>query len=109
MRHLVVAAAALVAAVAVSTAAGAPSAYVTCGKLSAAGRTYTVAASGISCRTAKGIVRTLAAQPIPHLPHPQYRGTYGGLQCVGGKAARMVHIQCIGGNGRKSVFATARA
>jgi hypothetical protein len=59
-----------------------------CPKLTVAAHRWAILVSGISCSTGATIVRTLGRRRVPAAR--AYAGTYSGLRCVGGPAARQL-------------------
>ena len=102
---------AAVAALASAAAAGAGSgaassvALAKCGTVAVRGKVWQVSAAGLACSSAKAVIRTLAAKPVPTPPHVQYPGTYLGMKCIGGAKAGTQIIECIGATGRRLVIA----
>jgi hypothetical protein len=96
---VVIVLAAGLAAVAASPAVAVPH---SCGTISVKGKTWTVTAVGLSCAAAKGVVRTLAAKPLP--PRVHYAGRYLGMGCLGGKKGGRTGIEC-GGTGARLIVA----
>lgn len=106
MRAIVVALVAA-AALAAGAADARVAAAVNCGTLQAGGRTWHLLVVGVSCKTGRGVVRTLAGKPLPPRSLPRYPGTYTGMGCVGGaKNGRRV-LECIDPNRKRMVIATA--
>jgi hypothetical protein len=93
-------------AVPAATATGASSAFVNCGKLKAAGKTWKVTAVKVKCSDAKAVVRKLAAKPLPATGH--YSGRYLGMGCLGGKTKGRVTIDCGGSGGKIVVGVTVK-
>jgi len=97
---------ALVAVVAAATAATASAAIRECGRVTAGGRSWQVAAHGVACPAAKTLVRKLAPKPRP-LTKPAYPGTFLGMHCseLGG-TGRKREIACTGPG--KEVFGVTK-
>jgi hypothetical protein len=95
----------VVAALAAALAAGAsaaPTALRTCGTVKGGGATWSVGSFGVSCSTAKPLIRKLAGKP-----HPSLRtdlGTFRGLRCVELARGATRGIQCYSANGSKGVI-----
>jgi hypothetical protein len=95
------------AALAATTAGTAPastSAYNNCGTVSAGGRAWALASTGISCRVAKVVLKTLAAK-APSSGFHRMDGTYAQMKCNsivgGGKHA----FQCASRDARRTLTA----
>jgi hypothetical protein len=62
------------------------------------GHPWAIMASGISCRTARGVVRQLAGKTVPRSAIKSvgfFPGTYAGLRCFGGPTGKKpVSVTC---------------
>jgi len=71
-------------------AAAKPTGVFNCGTANAiGGHKWAILASGLPCKTGRGIVRILAAKAVPvsgKLGVVGYPGTYAGMSCSGGPA-----------------------
>ena len=67
-----------------------PTGFYNCGQSNAiGGHKWAIQTVGFSCRTGRGIVRTLAVKAVPRagtLGVVAYPGTFAGMSCVGGPA-----------------------
>jgi hypothetical protein len=110
MRARIIVAAALTVVVGAATAAGAVGAPTTrstpknCGKLAAAGRSWSVASVALPCAQAKSIVSRLASRANGAF----FRAVVSGFSCLGGAKAGQHGLTCVSRDGKKSVYA-ARA
>lgn len=73
-----------------------------CGNITSHGKTWNVTAIGLTCAAAKGVVKTLAAKPLP--TRVRYPGRYLGMGCLGGRKNGRTGIEC-GGTGGKLIIA----
>ena len=93
----------VLAAVAAATAASpAWSAARPCGTLKSGGTTWTVVAAGVSCSSAKPLVRKLATKPHPSTA--TRLGTHLGLKCIELAGNGKREIACVSRDGRRSVY-----
>jgi hypothetical protein len=105
----VLAAAAISAGAGSAGAAAAPAAtpvLAKCGSVTAGGTTWQVGARGISCASAKSIVKKLGARPTPPLLF--YPGSYLGMRCLRGKQNGVRAIVCLGANRTRQLVAMAK-
>ena len=94
---------ALVAAAPISVARSSVAASTNCGTVKGGGATWSVvAAGGISCRTARPLVQSLAAKPHPGVA--TRLGTHLGLRCTEVARGKTREIACLSPDGRKSVL-----
>jgi len=88
----------------------APSGLFNCGLANRiAGHTWAIQASGVSCGTARGIVRDLASKTVPRSSIRKlgiYPGTHAGMRCFGGPTGQKpVSLTCATADARKSLRA----
>jgi hypothetical protein len=74
-----------------------------------AGHTWAIQASGVSCGTARDIVRDLASQTVPRSRIRKvgiFPGTHAGMRCFGGPTGQKpVSLTCATANAKKLVRA----
>jgi hypothetical protein len=92
----------------------APEALKPCGKLKAAGKTWTIGVNRVPCAAARSVVRRLAGKPSPLKPPPGqlfagvYKGKFAGLNCSGTPVGRKpTVIECGSDDLTKTLLATA--
>jgi hypothetical protein len=112
MRIFLVTALAIAAAGATaSVAAPTARALVPCGKVAAAGKSWTVAAAGLACATARRVVGDVAIEKPDQVLHAQggeidrFAGSFSRLKCFRSRKAKLGAIQCTSIDGKKSVIA----
>jgi len=98
---LATAVAGALAAGSTSAATGATSALRSCGTISIAGKPWAIVAQGVSCASAKTLIRKLAAMPHPasHI----YPGIYMGMRCVDGSKPGKPAVTCLSPSADKQV------
>jgi hypothetical protein len=111
MRALAVLAATAGLALAAATGvAAAPAGLFNCGTANRiGGHQWAIQSSGISCGTARGIVRTLARKTVPGSAIRKlgiFKGTYSGMRCFGGPSAQKpLSLTCATRDAKKSLRA----
>lgn len=90
-------------ATAAATASAATSAYNDCGKVSAGGRSWALASTGIGCPVAKGLLKTLAPKSVSGFH--RLEGTFAGMKCNSIVGAGKRAFQCSSRDGRTTLTA----
>lgn len=103
LRITVLAVVVAAAAAATGTASAAPAAFRSCGNVKAAGATWAlITTGGISCGTAKPLLKKLAGKPHPGIA--TRLGNYIGLKCVEFSRGKTREIACSSVDGRRTVI-----
>ena len=88
-----------VCAVAAGFAQGAPAAAISCGNVTAGGKTWGVTVAAIKCSTGLSVVRKLAPKPVSGRIY-HYPGKYSGMSCIRSHAKDRYLIECLGKSGQ---------
>ena len=109
----------VVAALAASVAAAAPTstaALVGCGTVTAGGRTWQVAQAALRCSTARDVTRRVAVAKPDQVLHrgggeiDRYRATFSGLNCFKAqKKGAEGQIQCTSRDGKGTILSFSRS
>jgi hypothetical protein len=102
VRMMLATAIAALAAASGAAASGPPGS--SCGTINVAGRSWLVLVHAVPCGSAKKIIGTLAARPVPN-GLGAYPGSFQGMRCVHMPVVKVI----ICGNAQKHIHAAARS